>query len=222
MNRIIKIIIVDDHPLVLQGLKSTLSNFDHLLVVATASNGQQALELVDRYAPDIVLMDIRMPKLNGIQTTKQLLATKRNVKVVCITGFDDESDLLEMLRAGAKGFILKTSDTDEILRALEKVIAGDEYYCKDAITIMIKRFLKNTPYAPKVMKFEGYSDKELSVIRLIAKQRTSKEISDELFLGEKTINYYRQRIMEKMQVKTSIGMVLYALKNNMININEIF
>ena len=222
MNNSIKVLIADDHPYIIKAISTTLSDSQKIIIVGTASNGNQAVEMATRLSPDIIIMDIRMPNLNGIEATKILINNDQNFKVICLTACDDENGLFDMLKAGARGFILKTSDTSEILRAVDKVLIGEEYYCKDAIDLMIKRFIKNTPVIPKLLRFDGYSPKELEIIKLICKQKTSREISEDLFLGEKTINYYRQRIMEKMQVKTSIGIVIYAIKNNMVNINELF
>ncbi|MDR6197400.1 response regulator transcription factor [Siphonobacter sp. SORGH_AS_0500] len=221
MNKKLKIVIADDHPYVVQAFKSTITMDHNLTVVATAPDGQQVLEVVAKYQPDVVFMDIRMPRMNGIEATRYLSNTKSGAKVICVTGFDDEDDLMNMLKAGAKGIILKTSEPSEILRAVEKVMNGEEYFCRDGMMVMIKRFMKNAPSVRKA-EFDGYSSKEMEIIKLIGKQKTSKEISEELFLGEHTINYYRQRIMEKMNVKTSIGIVLYALKNNMMSLNELF
>jgi DNA-binding NarL/FixJ family response regulator len=218
----VKIMIADDHPFVIKSFSMIFAQISHVDIVGTARDGDDLLSSVDSANPDAIFMDIRMPRLNGIQTLKKLSERGSRAKVICITGFDDEHDLIEMLKAGAKGFILKTSDTQEAVRALDKVLAGEEYYCKDAINIMIKRFIRNTPYMESSLKFEGFSKKELEVVKLICKQKTSKEISDELFLGEKTVNYYRQRIIEKMKVRSSIGIVVYAIKNNMVNISELY
>lgn len=222
MNNLIKVLIADDHPYIIQAISTILSDYQHIKIVGAASNGNQTVEMATRLFPDIIIMDIRMPNLSGIEATKILINKDQNFKIICLTAFDDENGLVDMLKAGAKGFILKTSDTSEILRAINKVLTGEEYYCKDAIDVMIKRFIKNTPLIPRLLRFEGFSPKELEIIKLICKQKTSREISEELFLGEKTINYYRQRIMEKMKVKTSIGIVVYAIKNNMVNINDLF
>jgi len=222
MKTVTRIIIADDHPLIAKALQAQLESRPEVSVVGVAKTGNEAIALVKALNPDVVLMDIRMPQLNGIEATKNIVENYPHIKIISITGYSEEEPLYDMLKAGAKGFILKTSEANEILRALEKVMLGEEYYCKEVITVMVKRLLKANPDARKSLRFDGFSDKDVQIIRLVCQQKTAKEIAGLVNLGEKTVEYYRHKIMKEMGVNNNIGMVLYALKHNMVDINEIF
>lgn len=211
--------IVDDHPLLHQGIVATLAPYDHISVVGSALNGEEFLSSVEKLNPDVVLMDMRMPKLSGIETVKRLLQVCPDARVICLTGYEDEIDLMEMLRVGAKGFMLKSSEPTELISAIEKVTAGELFYCKNAVNIMIRSFLKDTPSLEEAIAYQDFTKKEVEIIKLICLQKTSKEISDQVFLGQKTIEYYRQRILEKMHVRNTAGIVIFAIKNHIVNIN---
>ncbi len=217
----IEILIVDDHPIFRLGLKEFLSHKQHYKVVGEAGTGDEAIELAKNLNPHIIIMDTDLPKTNGIDATTQILKHNSTIKVIALSHFDNDSEVMEMLKAGSKGLIFKSGDMEEVILAIEKVSANEEFYSKEAVEVIINRFAKGNPEVKTLLKIPGFSDREMDIIKLVCLQKTAKEIGNLLFISEKTVDFHRQKIIEKMSVKNIIGLVLYAIKNGLVNINDL-
>ena len=218
----INIVIADDHEIFLDGLALMLSKHPGFKVCGRASNGQQLQEIVNREQPDIVLTDIRMPVVDGIQSTKQILAAHPAMGVIALSMFDEENLIIEMLEAGAKGYLLKNAHKDEIVDAINSVYHNKNYYCAQTsflLATMIVRsnkFNSNTQPVPIVL-----NDREKMIIQMICQQQTTQQIADKICLSKRTVEGYRVKILEKIQAKNTAGVVIFALKNNIIKEEDV-
>jgi len=215
------ILIVDDEPIFRLGLREFLHQKQLHKVIGEAGTGEEAITLAERLRPDVVIIDSCLSGTNGIEATVRILKHNPDIKVIALSRFETEQEIMDMLRAGSKGLIFKLGSASEILTALEKVMDDEEFYSKEAVQIIINRFAKGNPEVKNLLRLPGFSERETDIIRLICMQKTAKEIGQELFISEKTVDFHRQKIIEKMNVRNIIGLVLYAIKNNLINISEL-
>jgi len=220
MNYNINIVIADDHEIFLDGLSLMLSRHPGFNVCGRASNGQQLLETVDREKPDIVLTDIRMPVVDGIQSTRQILSKYPATGVIALSMFDEENLIIEMLEAGAKGYLLKNAHKDEIVDAINSVYQNKNYYCAQTsflLATMIVRSKFNHDKQPQII----LNDREKTIIQMICQQQTTQQIADKIYLSKRTVEGYRVKILEKIQAKNIAGVVIFALKNNIIKEEDV-
>lgn len=210
---IIDIIIVDDHVLFSQALNGLVSNFDEFNVVIVLKNGK---ELVDYFSkenkqPQIVLLDIQMPIMNGIEAAQWLKDNKPEIKVLALSMEADEDTILKMLRAGAKGYLLKDIHPSVLQHALKEVHSTGFYYTENVTNTLLNSIHnKEKPTAIKL------KDRELEFLKLACTERTYKEIAEVMFLSPKTIDNYREALFEKLDAKTRIGLVLYAIREKIV------
>lgn len=221
MSEPIQLLIADDHEIFRDGLALMLSRQKDMNLVGQASDGVELMGLVEAQCPDVVLMDIKMPRMDGIQATKELIKIYPDLHIVALSMFSEENLIVEMLEAGAKGYLLKNADKQEILDAIHSVMENRVYYCRDTSATLASMIVKSNfnPYRKK--EVVEFSERELEIIRLICKQFTAQEMGDNLFLSRRTIEGYRTRILEKMNVKNTAGVVIYALKNKLISEKEL-
>ena len=214
----IRLIIADDHEIFRDGLKLLLRKIKDIEIVAEAKDGMELLVLAKKYQPHVILTDIKMPHLDGIAATKQIMDTLPGISIIALSMFDEESLILDMMEVGAKGYLLKNADKKEIIEAIRTVYSGEEYYCKTAHLRLAKLVLNL-----KVKKEEGvrpsFSDKELELIHLACQDKSNKEMGEILCCSHRTIEGYKSKIMEKMQVKSTAGIVIYAVKNGLYEVN---
>lgn len=211
----IRIIIADDHKLFREGIRQALSEESNIRIMAEAADGKDLVEKARSIKPEVILTDNKMPIMDGIEATKKILEHNPEVKIIGLSMFDDEANIVDMLEAGAKGYLIKNAEKDEIIEAIYTVYGGDPYYCKHtsyALAKMISGSRFNSD-KPKV-KIE-FTDRELEVVKLICQQMTNKEIADQLYISARTVEGYRFKIQEKLDVKNSIGIVIYAIKHNL-------
>lgn len=220
MNYNINIVIADDHEIFLDGLSLMLSRHPGFNVCGRASNGQQLMETVDREKPDIVLTDIRMPVVDGIQSTRQILSAHPGTGVIALSMFDEENLIIEMLEAGAKGYLLKNAHKDEIVDAINSVYQNKNYYCAQTSFLLATMIVRSkfTPYShtPIVL-----NDREKTIVQMICQQQTTQQIADKIYLSKRTVEGYRVKILEKIQAKNIAGVVIFALKNNIIKEEDV-
>jgi len=198
-----------------------LSKQEAVTLVGQASDGHELLQLVDEMKPDMVLTDIKMPRLDGISGAKILLQRYPELKIIALSMFEEEGLIVEMLEAGAKGYLLKNADKKEILEAIMTVNEGNIFYCKHTTAHLASLIVKSKFDARLKGHSNLFTDREKDIIRLICRQHTAQEIGDLLFLSKRTVEGYRTRILEKMDVKNTAGVVIYALKHNIIREEEI-
>ncbi|MBI5218862.1 MAG: response regulator transcription factor [Bacteroidia bacterium] len=213
-----KIIIVDDHEIFRKGLRMVLNKFDHSAVVAEASDGQEFLNMLSTTEANIVLMDIQMPVMNGIEATVKAMELKPELNIIALSMFGEEHYLQSMLEAGAKGFLLKNIDRDKLYKAIEVIAAGNNYFSEEFLVFFTRKFLskpKDSKITPKL------SDRELEVLTLIATGKTDKEIADALFISERTVNGHRANLISKTGSKNTVNLLVYAIKNKLIDLDNI-
>lgn len=219
-NHEINIIIADDHELFRDGFKLMLSKQTNIKILAEAENGKELLDLVEKHQPQVVITDIKMPLMDGIEVAKKITEKYPTIGVIALSMFDEDDLIIDMLEAGAKGYLLKNADKEKILEAIRVVYEGNPYYChttSNKLTQMIAKS-KHNPY--KKRKPIEFSEKEIEIIQLICKSLTNKEIGEKLFMSTRTVEGYRLRIMEKMDVKNPVGLVLFALKTGLVKLEK--
>ncbi len=217
---VIKVVIADDHEIFRDGISLMLGKEQGIQLVGQAANGQQLLALVEDVHPDVVITDITMPVMDGIEVARSLMVTHKEMAVIGLSMFDEDNLIIDMLEAGAKGYLLKNADKGEIIEAVKTVYRGEQYYCRHTttkLTAMIARS-KFNPYKDKPRV--EFNDREKEIIALICQECTNKEIGDKLFLSARTVEGYRLKILEKMNVKNSVGLVIYAIKNGLYTVKE--
>jgi two-component system response regulator NreC len=221
MNTTIRLVIADDHEIFRDGLALMLSKQDAVVLTGQAADGEELLRLVADNRPDIVLTDIKMPRLGGIAAAKILLQRFPDLKIIALSMFDEEALIVEMLEAGAKGYLLKNADKKEILEAILTVNEGNIFYCKHTTAKLATLIVRSKLDFHKKFQEPLFTEREKEVIRLICRQHTAQEIGDLLYLSKRTVEGYRTRILEKMEVKNTAGVVIFALKHHLISESDI-
>ena len=208
------IIIVDDHLIFRQGLKSLITIENIATVIAEASNGKEFLELLLLHKPDLVLMDIDMPFMNGMEATQKAIELIPDLKIIVFTMFGDEEYYYKMVELGVKGFILKSSGINELEKAIHDVINGESYFSNELLRKIINNFgRKNTE---KPIENTGLTARELEVLQQICLGSTTEEIAQKLFISPKTVKSHRSNLLEKTACKNSPGLIIFAIKNKII------
>ena len=221
MSSPIRLVIADDHEIFRDGLALMLSKQEAITLVGQAGDGKELIQLVADNQPDLVLTDIKMPRLDGIAAAKYLLQQHPHLKIIALSMFEEENLIVEMLEAGAKGYLLKNADKKEILEAILTVHAGNIFYCKHTSARLASLIVRSKFDPQKKDPSLLFTDREREVIRLICRQYTAQEIGVQLFLSKRTVEGYRTRILEKMDVKNTAGVVVFALKHSMIREEDI-
>ncbi|HVY74135.1 MAG TPA: response regulator transcription factor [Puia sp.] len=214
----ITILLADDHEIYLDGLQSMLSKQPGLEVRGTASNGQQLIGLAKKQKPDIILTDILMPEMDGIEATRILSRDYPAINIIALSVFNEDNLIVDMLEAGAKGYLVKNAHKSEILEAIHTVHQNQPYYCRSTTT-RLARLIARSKFTPEsLIQVASFSDKEKEIIKLICEEKTSKEIAKTLYMGIRTVEGYRLKILEKMNVKSVAGIVVYAVKNGLYKV----
>jgi two-component system, NarL family, response regulator DevR len=212
----LRILLVDDHEVVRLGIKSLLSRYSEFQVVAEASSAKEALQQVERYQPDVVVMDIRLPGKSGIEATREITSNFPEIKVIVLTSFAEDELLFDAISAGASGYVLKQIGSNELIRALETIGRGDSLL-DPAVT---KRVFDRVREASRKAEDEAFAiltDRELNVLALIAKGKTNKEIAADIFLSEKTVRNYVSSLLSKLHLSTRAEAAAYAVKHNVFD-----
>ena len=208
----LKILLIDDHKIVRDGVKLYLDNRNGYEVVAEASDGHDAFNRLMHVEADLVIVDINMKGLNGIETARRIRSEYPQLKILALTMHNDYQNIKNMMDAGASGYVLKSCGEDEMIKAIDTVMAGDVYYSQEvAQTVMNNMARKNTvttgdtPLTPR----------EKEIYRLIMKEYGNSEIADELFISVRTVEVHKRNLLEKTGAKNTAGLVLYAVKHNL-------
>ena len=209
----ITVLLADDHAMVRQGIRDFLEDDPHIRVIAEADNGRQALHMVRAHAPDVAVLDIRMPEMTGIELTRQLKQEFPAVRVLILTAYDDEPYIFALLRAGADGYVLKTAQSSDLVRAVKQVHAG--------------KTVLDPEIAPKVVaglththRIEPLSDRELAVVRGVAKSWTNRQIAQALSISDRTVQGHLANIFSKLQVNSRTEVVTVALQQGLITLED--
>lgn len=214
----IRIVIVEDMPIVMEGLITLINNIDNFEVAEVHSMGQTFLDNVESFTNEIILMDIELPDISGIQATKKALAIKPDLKIIALTMFDIHSYYYDMLEAGAKGFVLKQSNITELQEAIIEVSNNKIYVAKEVMLKILERInhtkikhSKHNDYYPEL------NNRDIQLLKYLCKGYTNKELSEVLFLSVKTIEGIKTKLMQKTDSRNSIELVMWALKNKIVS-----
>jgi DNA-binding NarL/FixJ family response regulator len=214
---IIKYAIADDHQIFRQGLRYALADDHKLKLAGEAENGLMLLQIVEKHKPDVVLLDLKMPELDGIETIKKVRELYPEIKVLMLTTYDDEHFILHLLELGANGYLLKNADPEEIKRAIHAVFENDYYFNDLVSNTMLKKLTQRNNSALKFKEVVKLNDRETEVLKLICQELTTAEIAGKIFLSPRTIEGIRTSLIEKTGVRNTAGLVLFALKNGVVN-----
>lgn len=211
----IRVFIVDDHIMLREGIKKLINSDSGFDIVGESGDGSEAVELVNKLKPDIVLMDISLPSLNGIEATRRIKRDNPKIKVLALTMHDNEEYLSQMLQAGASGYILKKAAVSELRNAIDAINRGESYLYPSSARHLIGSFLKRVESGGK-SSIDGLTSREQEVLILIAEGKTNKEIAKHLQLSVKTIESHRSNIFEKLGINDRIEAVRYAIRRGLI------
>ena len=209
----LRILLVDDHEVVRLGIKSLLSRYNQFQVVAEASSANEALQQAERYEPDVVVMDIRLPGKSGIEATREITTKFPKTKVVVLTSFAEDELLFDAISAGATGYVLKQIGSNELIRALETIGRGDSLL-DPAVTKRVFDRVREASRKAEDESFANLTDRELHVLALISEGKTNKEIANDIFLSEKTVRNYVSSLLSKLHLATRAEAAAYAVKHN--------
>lgn len=215
MSSTINILVADDHPIYRAGIAFGLKVLGYQ-DVSFASNGQEVLEIVKENKVDIVLMDINMPILNGIDTTKKIVENYHHVRVLALSFYTDRLSVLKMIRAGAYGYLTKNIGVEELGKAIEGVMTGKKYYSEDIIDYLLIEMENSEFLQDKFNSVDPITKREAEIIRHVALGFTSIEISKKLFITVKTVETHRTHIFDKLKIKHSTDLIYFALDNGLI------
>lgn len=213
-----KIILVDDHTLFRNGLKGLLNRYPECEVVGEASDGMEFLELLEKTTCDIVLLDIDMPRMNGIEAVQRALARYPELKVVTLSMHGDEEYYFRMVEAGVKGFLLKNSEIDEVRAAVTAAGSGGSYFSQELLRSLVGSLKSSAPGQTADQETETLSERETEVLLGICKGLSNQEIADELFISKRTVDKHRANILDKTGCRNTANLVVYAIKNSLVKI----
>jgi two-component system invasion response regulator UvrY len=211
----ISVLVIDDHQLVRNGLKKILESSGDIEVVGEGASGEEAIELARQHEPDVVLMDVNMPGIGGINAAKQIRRNQPNTQIIVVTAMSQEAFSYSLQEVGVLGFLSKSSNPEEMIESVHTVVGGDIYMSRDVAQQLA---LAKHPGGGG-SKMSELSDRELQVLLMITKGMRVQEISESLFLSPKTISTYRQRIQEKLGVNNDIELTYWALRHNIIELH---
>jgi DNA-binding NarL/FixJ family response regulator len=217
MASMIKVILADDHHIVREGLRGLLEKQKDFEIIAEARNGREAVRLCQQLQPDIVVMDITMPDLNGIDATRHILDEVPNVKVIALSMHSDKQFVDGMLRAGVKGYLLKDCASEELILCIQTVRSG-RVYLSPAITHIVVREFVNPTLEDVLDAGAPLSPRERQVLQMIAEGRSTKEIADLLFISVKTVESHRKKIMEKTNLHTVADLTKFAIRRGLTSV----
>lgn len=216
MSSAIKVLIADDHTIVRQGLRSLLESSADIRVVGEAADGRQAIELAERLQPDVVVMDIAMPGLNGLEATREIRRRFPKIRVLALTMHRDPQYAVRLLQAGAAGYLLKDSAKEALLAALQAVVRGETFLSPEVSRQVSDVYDRHGEAAAARSPFETLTTREREILQRIAEGYTSRQIAGQLAISAKTVNNHRARIMDKLNIRDIAGLTRFALQHGLI------
>ena len=214
-NKQYNIILVDDHTLFRNGLRILLNNLSGYQISAEAANGQEFLDLLETQVPDLVLLDIDMPVMDGIEAAQKAVSKYPDIKIITLSMYGEEDYYYKMVDAGVKGFLLKNSDISEVKTALQTVAEGGTYFSSELLQTLVSSLRTKSQHHEKQ---HILSEREIEILILICKGFSNQEIADQLYISKRTVDKHRSNILEKSESKNTAQLVMYAIKNQLVEI----
>jgi DNA-binding NarL/FixJ family response regulator len=208
-----KVVIVEDHAMFREGIKSVIAEMDNLELAGEAENGSAFLQLLKKISPDIVLMDIHMPVMDGIEATEKALQLYPSLRILVLSMFGDEEYVYSMVDRGVSGFILKTAGILDFERAITKILEGQQYYSEEIMGILVKKFRSYDTRNKLVL-----SEKEKEVLRMLCRGHPNTEIADRLCISIRTVEGYRNKLLQKTNSSNVLNLVIFALRNKIVTL----
>ena len=215
---IVKILIADDHELILNGIRDMLKNVKRYRIVGQASNGEEAVEKALELEPDVIFMDISMPVLNGIEATKIIVDKLPGIKILALTQHEENEYVMQILGAGGYGYLLKNSKKEEFIEAIESVLEGNKYLSRQISEQMINSMVSRGSRGQEEEQEEiPLTKREMEIIQKIADDMSNQQIADELHISLRTVETHRRNIMQKLKVNTVVSLLKYAAQHNIVS-----
>lgn len=212
----IKIALADDHALFRKGVAGFISNFKDMTLLMQAGNGKELVDLMHKgpELPDVCVLDIKMPLMDGYETAKTIRATWPDIKILALSMYDTELNVIKMLRNGANGYVLKDTEPEELENAIKQIHGGD-FYHSEVVTGRVLKYLEKDN-----RETEKMHEKEMQFLKLCCTEMTYREIANEMHLSPRTVDTYRENLFAKLDVKTRTGLVIHAIKAGMVQVNQ--
>ncbi len=207
----IKLIIADDHPMIIEGIKTALANEKDIITVAAVNNGRQLLRLLEKESADVVLMDVNMPEMDGIASTQEIVPLYPEIKIIAFSQYDDKHFIRRMLKAGARGYLLKSTSSTELVEAIKSVFDGRVYLGKNLPDIYSGR-----KQPPQQRFIPDLSIREKEVLKQICLEKNTREIADTLFISTHTVESHRANLLLKVGARNTAGLVKWAIENEIL------
>lgn len=212
----VKYIIADDHTVFRQGLRLVLSDDEQLELLGEAADGLQLLDLLQTQQPDVILLDLKMPGMDGIEATREVRLKYPQIRILILTMHDDEQLVLHLLEAGANGYLIKNADADEIKLALHACMENGYYFSDYVSGLMLKSLVQKNKAVPSFKAEASFNERERDVLRLICDGLTAVQIGKEIFLSHRTVEGIRATLLEKTGARNTAGLVMYAVKHGIV------
>ena len=214
----IRVLVVDDHTIVRDGICALLRLAGDIEVVGEAANGREALELVRKFIPDVMLIDIAMPNMNGLEATRHIRKEFPRVKVLVLTQYDDKEHVFGAIEAGASGFISKTAASSELVSGIRSVYQGDSFLSPSAARILVEDYQQEASIRKEQDPYKQLTDREREILKLLAEGYTTREIADMLVISVKTVDGHKTNLMSKLDIHNRTDLVKYALRKSIITV----
>lgn len=209
----IRILLADDHDLVRKGIERLLADIDDVSVIGHATSGEEAVQRCRELKPDVVLMDVRMPGIGGLEATRKITARDPQIKVIAVSAWDDDPLPSRLLQAGASGYVAKGAPFDDVIKAIRKVMAGQRYLSAGVAEQMALKQFDGNPGSP----FEKLSERELQIAIMVVNCEKAQDIAEKLHLSSKTVNSYRYRLFEKLGINSDVELTYLAIKHGLVD-----
>lgn len=215
MNERIRLLLVDDHELFLEGIVSLLDGVENIEIIGKAYDGVQALEMIRKDPPDMLLADLNMPRMNGVELVKAVKQEFHDIKVIVLTMHNDRPTISEIMMAEAEGYVLKNTGKKELLTAISRVADGTTYYCNEVMSIILDKYKHERAVAQQAHPVQ-LTDREKEILQLIAEEKSTEEIAEKLFISKRTVETHRKNILKKAEVKSVVGLLKFGYRVGLI------
>jgi len=211
----IKILLVDDHQILRDGIRNVIEKNSTLKVIGEATDGREAIKLCSQLKPDVVIMDIAMSGLNGVEATNRIVQENSEIKVIALSMHSNKRFVLSMFKAGAYGYLLKDCDSEELIKAIKTVAVNQKYIAQNISGVILNEFLSGSQEVETIL-----TSREKEILQLIAEGKSSKDIGEILFLSSKTVDSHRKNIMDKLELHSLPELTIYAIKKGLVSLDR--